>query len=51
MIALGLDFRADYKSVSNINLVTISIMMLVVMMNTDQYRFLKNEHTIEQCLN
>lgn len=43
MIALDWIFSADYKSVSNINLVTISIMMLVVMMNTDQYRFLMNK--------
>lgn len=43
MIALDWIFRAEYKSVSNINLVTISIMMLTVMMNTDQYRFLTNK--------
>lgn len=43
MIALDWIFRADYKSVSYINLVTISIMMLIVMMNTDQYRFLMNK--------
>lgn len=43
MIALDWIFRAEYKSVSNINLVTTSIMMLIVMMNTDRYRFLMNK--------
>ena len=37
MIALGWIFRAEYKSVSNINLKhTMKHNMLIVMMNTDQ---------------
>jgi len=40
MIALDWIFRAEYKTVSNINLVTIS---MIVMMNTDQHRFLMNK--------